>query len=154
MVDFNNTKETRERNQLKASGDVVCPQCHKPLGNYTAMLTRTDRYGREIREYFGWCLDCDQGSEVVQFKEYGRWHIHKHRYFADIGDGTGATPSSNWQMVNELPDPPAVMLGPGGDYDKAADIEALQFKLMDKLLAALGPVVRTLKQLKQIRKKP
>jgi len=153
MVDFNNTKETQEVRQLKAEVDldVVCPQCHKPLGKYTAMLTKTDRYGREMREYFGWCLDCDQGNEVVQFKEYGRWQIHKCRYFADIGDGTGALPSSEWQVINKLPDPPAVMLGPGGDYDKAVDMDQLEGRLYDGLLSALEKVVRVLRQLKKLR---
>ena len=156
MVDFYDTTETQDVRQPKAAVDVdvVCPECNKQLGNYTAILIKGDRYGRETREYYGWCAgDCDQGYEVVQYKQGNRWHIHKYRYFAAISDGTGVVPSKKWQVVHELPEPAPVVIGPGGDYDKAVDIVAAQFKLMDTLLGPMEKVVRVLKQLKELRKR-
>ncbi len=155
MVGFNNTTETKEKNFLagELDVDIVCPQCGVQLGWFRPWLIDSDRYGREIRKYYGWCGNCDTGYVVIQFKEkYDRWIIHKYCYAIDVSDGTGVLPSTQWQTVNELPDPKAaVMLGPGGDYDKPVSIEEMGFDMMDKLLKPMRKVVRVLEQLKKLR---
>jgi len=114
--------------EIKVTG-VVCPRCIEQLSGYSIITEGPDRYGRYIREYFGWCIHCDTGFEVVQFKKDGRWPIHKYRYYAAKA-GCKKIPPSEWTILNELPEPPAVVTGPGGDYDKAIELTKINIEIL------------------------
>ncbi len=116
----------------------VCPQCFKPLKAPLVVDHPADRYGRQTRTYVGMCFACRQACEVIQFDQDGKWLIHKHlvhRYesgqFIAYGD---------WIEVNPLPKPPAVLNGPGGDYDEVPD------PAYDPSLAAIQGAASGLKQ--------
>lgn len=101
--------------------DVVCPVCFKSLPWPTVMPGGIDRYRREIRTYFAWCFECDRGFCTVQFKRDDRWAIHKYQTYRQyqaevelIGD---------WIVLNELPDPASIVLGPGGDFDRHIELK-------------------------------
>ncbi len=97
----------------------VCPQCFKHLRAPVVTGHPIDRYGPRTRSYAGMCFVCCQACRVFQFEQDGKWLIHRHlvhRYesgqFIAYGD---------WITVNPLPEPPAVLNGPGGDYDAVPD---------------------------------
>jgi len=90
--------------------DVICPTCLKPLLAHSIFHDESDKYGRHIRRYMGWCCNCNCGFEVAQFEKEGRWFIHQFRYYAQ------AVPKGDWQLITPLPEPPVVMTGPGEGY--------------------------------------
>ena len=132
-----------DRNQEAALADIICPRCYKPLSGYSMRDRGQDRYARELRCYMGWCTHCNLGSEVVQFLSGDRWTLHKWRYYAHIG--LKNSPSTAWQVVTKLPDPPVVVTGPGGDYDKAYDPETIE--LVKTVLHALKGCAKTVENL-------
>ena len=98
----------------------VCPQCYRPLKAPTTTETPRNRYVPRLREYNGFCFHCLQGCCVVQFERAGKWLIHSFmplRY--EGGKFVGFGP--DWMIVNPLPEPPAVLNGPGGDFDEVPD---------------------------------
>jgi len=131
MIEY--AKENQE--QREAVRDVVCPKCFKDISESAVVLSGQKRYGRELRTYFGWCLDCQLGFEVIQFLQDEKWFIHKYRYYAASLDRP--IPSKQWQLINDLPDAPVVVIGPGGDYDKQINLNAECFQLLKALQKAL-----------------
>ena len=127
--------------KTKTDTDLVCPECFKALEHRpTVINNKPDRYGRTIRNYYGWCHECDTGFEVVQFKRDARWCIHKFRYYAanvDVEAGA-AVPDKDWQVLNDLPAPSIVVLGPGGDYDMQIELLKECQGSAAKLAKALG----------------
>ncbi len=132
----------------------VCPQCFKLLKAPLVVDNGADRYGRHTRSYAGMCFECRQACRVLQFERDGKWLIHRHlphRYesgaFASYGD---------WITVNPLPEPPAVLTGPRGDYDKALDItddpvvHLLQsaFDVLSQSAKSFGELLEGIKQLR------
>jgi len=108
---------------------VICPQCYHHLPWPSIVDNETDRYGRKIRTYFGWCFKCSQGYEVIQFQKNDRWHVHKYQPYKIAGENV-MKPSGNWTVVNELPEPPFIVTGPGGDYDKASKIDEAKSEIL------------------------
>jgi len=107
------TKELRPK-YVKA---MVCPECYNAMEFPSEIGKNTDRYQRQFRRYVGHCCTCDKGYEVVQVEKDGRWHLYKYlRANRNIGEDTHRF-ERDWQIVGTLPDPPAVVVGPGGDYD-------------------------------------
>jgi len=104
--------------QPKTTADIICPKCYKllPQTNYTEFAS-TDRY-RTMRSYFGWCIQCQLGCEVVQFKQRDKWHIHKYRFYATVVSNDKPVPDKNWHIINELPESAPVVTGPGGNYNR------------------------------------
>jgi hypothetical protein len=120
--------------------DVICPNCFQIPPGVTLFNPVTDRYGRTTRSYFGWCIECHQGFEVVQYQQAGRWFIHKYRFWhAAMPEGLNVP--DWWNKVNELPDPPVVLTGPCGEYDQA--IKEKQIKTVDLLLKIQGVLKST-----------
>lgn len=114
----NQTQQSTGHPTVQTDKDVICPKCFKPLQHPVVTGQGTDRYKREMRTYYGWCFECEQGCLVIQFKREGRWVIHKYRR-ATLLDGSGQCHlKNNWQVLNELPEPAPVVVGPGGDFDK------------------------------------
>lgn len=140
----------KEQTGQKTVAGIICPMCHKPLAGYAILDNRTDRYGRQLRHYMGWCQHCRIGFEVIQFKAGDKWHVHKHRYYAAISTVGKALPLSSWQVVSELPQPPVVIIGQGGDFDMqftpefSGLLEALQkaLKSTTQVLEALIKSIR------------
>jgi len=141
MVSYAKENQT----QQQTDKDVVCPKCFKPLQGQSVLHAIPDRYGRKLRKYFGWCLECNRGFEVVQFDKDNRWHIHKYQNYEVIGQKIHCTPAGNWTTVNELPEPAPVVVGPGGDYDKSFDLETVE--LMKTVLNALKATTKTVELL-------
>jgi len=130
---------------------VVCPVCYKPMPGTVIIQRPADRYGRVIRTYFGWCLACNAGCEVVQFQKDGKWLIEKHRPYSP-------EPLA-WQKVNSLPESAPIVLGPGGDFDsdielmptvEPADIELMPVHILDGIRSVLLSVANTVRLLATI----
>ncbi len=129
----------------------VCPQCYKPLKVPSVTDAGTNRYGIRVRDYNGFCFHCRRGCIVIQFAQDDRWLIHSFRPLRyESGTFVGFGP--DWMIVNPLPEPPPVLNGPGGDYDKAPDpaydpaisaIEAIS-SLMLLTTQALGNILEEL----------
>ena len=101
---------------------VACPQCSARLLGRSVSPASTDRYGRTTRRYFGWCIDCSAGFEVIQFRQGDKWAIHKYRYYAAVLTGDKPIPARHWVVVADLPKPPLAVIGPGGDYDRQIQV--------------------------------
>ena len=103
--------------------DVVCPECGRPIPLSTIMWCGTDRYNRTTRRYLGGCLSCLRRYAVIEFLQDGKWLIHKYRYYE-----VPATkkPPGDWIILNELPEAPPVVIGPGGEYDKQIELEGVE----------------------------
>ena len=103
--------------------EIVCPHCFKPLAGASVLPAQADRYDRITRKYFGWCINCHMGCEVVQFHKYDKWHIHKYRYYAAALPIDKPVPDRQWTELEKLPEPAPVVTGPGGDYDRPCSLE-------------------------------
>jgi len=137
MVQNTDPNQATHAQDLTVDG-CVCPQCFKPLKAPVVTDGGGDRYGRHVRSYAGMCFECRQACRVVQFERDGKWLIHSylpHRYesgkFVGIGD---------WIVVNPLPEPAAVVFGPGGDYDKTPDLSG---DLAISIIHTLSTISRT-----------
>jgi hypothetical protein len=112
--------------------DVVCPDCFTPVPWATIQQPGTDRYGRTLRTYYGWCFRCNKGAEVIQVLSGDRWPIHKFRSY-DLIDDAACRTTGEWVILTPLPQPPLVQHGPGGDYDRPFDGESLAVDVLDLL---------------------
>lgn len=116
MENFDDVKMITDR-------DIVCPECLIEIDGYSFDKNIETRQGYSLRRYFGWCSKCERGFEVIQFKEAGqdRWSIHKYKIYGyAVSETTNRKiiPNKDWKTLLELPEPPLVMMGPGGDYDE------------------------------------
>ena len=100
---------------------MTCPKCSGEVPGASLSQLKGDGYGRLTRTCFGWCLACSIGFEVVQFRCEGNWHVHKYRYYAAFVANRPA-PERGWTIVNELPDPAPIVLGPGGDFRQPIEL--------------------------------
>lgn len=142
MVALNNS-------QTKTVPDTVCPKCFKLLPGPTVLNESPDRYGRITRIYLGWCFDCKIGCEVIQFKRDDRWVIHKYQYYCQTSTFYAALPTHQWTTLNELPEPPVILQGPGGDYDQAIELRDTNIsamKTLKKAVDAIGAIIESLLQ--------
>jgi hypothetical protein len=105
-------------NEVKVEAGITCPKCHSQLPYAAVLDVQTDRYKRTIREYFGWCDKCDCGCDVVQFIDGNTWRVHKYRYYEPVEGMDAIIPPGEWQMIDELPEPAPIVIGPGGDFDQ------------------------------------
>jgi len=127
--------------------DVVCPACFKLLPYPTIVRQQADRYGRGLRTYFGWCFKCERGFEVIQFARDGRWPIHKYQSYT-IAEQTGVSlPTGKWIVLNDLPEPAAIVIGPGGGYDNQIDINQMTLNVLGTLQKALKAITATVESL-------
>jgi len=145
----------------KTNTDVVCPQCLRPIMGYSLYGSIEETPSRAVRKYMGWCCNCNAGFEVVQFSQDGiKWFIRKFRYFAAVVPEGKKVPEKDWQIINQLPEPPAavpaepvvpvVMTGPGGDFThvveikqsdmikQARDIAGALYQSLNVLLSLMG----------------
>jgi hypothetical protein len=141
-------KEQQEKDQEKEfviDKAIVCPNCADRIGSATILPERTDRYGRLIRGYVGWCCNCHRGLEVLQFKSADKWYIHKYRYWLTVTETPGSNIPFEWRELNPLPDAPPVVTGPGGDYDKSIMIHAVDtLKRIDNITQTLSETIKSL----------
>ncbi|HIJ67254.1 MAG TPA: hypothetical protein HPP51_03095 [Planctomycetes bacterium] len=117
--------------------DVVCPVCCKLMPD-PAVIYNYDRYGRRLRRYFCWCWQCEQGFEVEQFDSDGRWQIHRYRRYVYDLQSQACVPKGGFVKLHELPEPPAVLTGPGGDYDEPVDPDEV------KILEDISDILKNL----------
>lgn len=129
----------------KYVADVVCPHCFRPL-QYPAITGQgKDCYERVIRDYYGWCFKCERGFEVIQFKQNGRWLIHKYRDGIVLNEGDSIVLNQAWTTLNNLPDPAPVVTGPGGQYDTSFTPQTVT--LLEALHKAMSSTVKVIEQL-------
>jgi hypothetical protein len=127
----------------------VCPQCFKPLKAPSVTESPPDRYGIKLRSYAAMCFTCGQACKVIQFEADGKWiilsyriHLYESGRFFGYGD---------WITVNPLPEPPAVMTGPGGDYDKVPDLSGeLALPLLRSASGMMSKVAHTIRELLEV----
>ena len=141
----NQATQAQDSHDLTVDG-CVCPQCYKHLRAPVVTEGGGDRYGRRMRSYAGMCFECLQGCRVTQFEQDGKWLINSylpHRY--EAGKFIGI---SDWIEVNPLPEPPAVVTGPGGDFDKAPDLSGnLALPLLRSAADMMLKVAHTIREL-------
>ena len=131
-----NEKVSKSESTSEQAG-IICPQCYNLLKGYSLYHCENDKYGRNFRNYMGWCSHCDIGFEVVQFLFSEKWYIHKYRYYAAVVPDGKQVPDSNWKIENCLPAPAPVVTGPGGDYVKPFDPAEINIDAIKTMLAAL-----------------
>lgn len=137
MVAYADDKKT------KPTTGYICPKCFREL-MAPSLSGEKDRYGRITRSYFGWCLDCNCGFEVIQFKNPNKtldlnkeslgngaflaaflsndpvksiqsgWLINKYRLFKRLEGAEKPQPVTAWLTMNPLPEPAPVVTGQGG----------------------------------------
>ena len=147
-ADRNEAPQAQDSEALTVDG-CVCPQCFKPLKAPAVTVSRRDRYGIRLRDYNGFCFHCRQGCRVLQFERDGKWLLHSylhHRYesgqFVACGD---------WIQVNPLLEPPAVLTGPGGDYDTVPDLsDDLIMPLLRSASCMMLKVSHTIRELLEV----
>ena len=138
MVDY-----VREKKPIDKQ--IICPKCYNCLTGYSLFKGEKDDSGRHTRHYMGWCSSCDIGFEVVQFKKDDKWHLQKYRYYAAVLDIDKPVPAAGWVTLERVPEPPAVVTGPGGDYTKSWDLKGEQIKLLKTVHNSLTSVLNAIK---------
>lgn len=134
--------------KIEQGADVICPHCYHPLKGSSAFGAEADRYGRITRKYFGWCLQCDMGCEVVQFIAESKWHLHRFRYWRKTGE-FGVNRADEWVDVEPLPQAPPVLTGPGGDYDQAAELAPYFLNITSHLQAIMNTLSEVVKSVRE-----
>ena len=169
-IDESRPLEGRDE-QTKPAARYVCPKCFRELMG-PAVAGEKNRYGRITRSYFGWCLACDCGFEVIQFKQEGAigngsllsammssdpvtsiqngWLINRYRLFKKLEGNDKPQPVTAWLTMNSLPVPAPVVTGPGGEYDKPFEPETID--LVETVLAALRATTKTVESLLKLAK--
>jgi len=110
----------------KAADQIVCPNCFRPAAEHHVGRPISDRYGRVLRSSLVWCAECGCDFEVVQFESEGKWPIHKFRCYTSVGKGAAYQPSGKWHYIEDLPEAPVLLFGPGGDYDRQVSCNKLR----------------------------
>lgn len=90
----------------------------------------------------GGCLNCLRRYVVVEFLQDGKWLIHKYRYSEVLA---AKKPPGDWIILNELPEAPPVVVGPGGEYEEQIDFG--QVEVLKSLQNTLGKTIELLRQL-------
>jgi hypothetical protein len=134
-IEFGNP-ESETKTTAKVVADIVCPVCFGGLPHAQIVTQKADEHGNEIRTYFGWCFECNRGYAVIQFARGNRWLIHKYMQYAlsEVSASAGemiinhCKPEQDWVVLNDLPRPAPVVLGPGGDFTKQITPELKSFK--------------------------
>lgn len=94
---------------------VECPNCSTLLSNLIKCMP-VKAAGLDIREISGFCEDCDKWVELRQFRnKAGQWENYCY-CLAIIKNGLKFNGVKN--KIKELPTP-AVVLGPGGEYQES-----------------------------------
>ena len=144
MVYFNCEKEKTQTPKFTA--DVICPKCYQRLPYPTVVGKGTDRYGRTLRTYFGWCFDCNIGSQAIQFKKEDKWFIHKFLLYRL--EDQQCKPAGGWHIICELPEPEPepIMLGPGGDFTVPVEVGTTEDAagLVDKMIKLAKMLTRSM----------
>lgn len=122
--------------------DVVCPECGRPIPLSTILWCGTDRYNKTTRRWLGGCLGCLRRYVVIEFLQDGKWLIHKYRYYEV---SAAKKPPGDWIILNELPEAPLVVVGPGSEYDTQIELEHVE--VLKSLQNTLGKTVELLRQL-------
>ncbi|MBW8017086.1 MAG: hypothetical protein FVQ82_12950 [Planctomycetes bacterium] len=151
MVALNEVKDT----DGKVAG-AICPGCDEHYMYPAVVEKEPDRYGRQLREVYGWCLKCNVGYEAVQFKNEGKWltcRCRKYTYTETETEGSKPVPVGGWVQGYSLPDPAPVVVGPGGDFVKQIDIDAEVGKTLRAAVTILNKAVKNLVELMNIAKK-
>jgi len=126
---------------------AICPLCYGLLPHPAILEQKTDNFGRTIRRYFGWCLKCNSGYEVMQFLQAEKWHIHKYQIYRFIGNIMHCAPIGEIIDVQDLPLPAPVITGPGGDYNRQHDLNKEISDLLHTLKGAMSKVCELLDEL-------
>jgi len=125
---------------------VVCPHCvNELLGLPEIGQPYLDDYGRTLRLILGWCVHCNFGFDMQQYKPDPagqRWLIHRYRIRRLSDDGMYIIGA--WVEVNPLPESTALLLtGPGGQHRQAITQEELDGAiLMAGMIEEIKAVVR------------
>lgn len=135
--------------------DAECPRCERLL-SAPNITPQSDRYDRNIRKCSGWCEDCEAGYQMIQFEYYGRWNTSEYLIYHYV-DGK-SVPYGGWNKVVDLPNPPLVVTGPGGEYDKLMSLKEME-ALLDKqgqqamgiIQQLVGAVLDGKKRLKELK---
>lgn len=101
---------------------VSCPVCSDDLLSSGCLPVQLSGCGVELRQCLGVCLCCGRTVHLLQFMDKGQWITSKYR-FSDILQDESAGILEAWQVAKELPEPPAVAIGPGGDYVENVNIK-------------------------------
>ena len=148
MIAFPKENQT----QQQTDKDVVCPKCFKPLQGKSVLQTIPDRYGRKLRKYFGWCIENQAGFEVIQFLKDNHWHIHKYQLYRAISPNI-YRPEKKWIVLNELPEPAPVVVGPGGDFDKQITLDVTTIlKNLQSILETTSQTIKNLIKMAELKK--
>jgi len=114
--------------------DAVCPNCWRPIERPIILPEWKDDYGRQFRIYYGYCFGCKLGFEVVQFLredlrpktkdqgQKGRWVVYKCQTYCYKGEDSECEKIGEF-ILNELPQPAPVVIGPGGDFNEQIEIK-------------------------------
>ena len=109
----------RPSSLIQSPPGVVCLKCYRPV--LASLLTpKPDRYGRKLRHYLGFCVDCQIGCEVEQYQSVTGdevWYLVRHRFWVYGGAGEMVF-DREWAVDADMPEPAPVCVGTGGDYDR------------------------------------
>jgi hypothetical protein len=159
VVAYAREEIANSKSQIANTG-CICPKCLRELTGPT-MSGEKDRYGRTTRTYFGWCLACDIGFEVVQFKLENvgpstklraGWLINKYRLFKMLEGSEKPQPVTQWLVMNPLPEPAPVVTGQSQEFDKPFTLEPAPedektIELADAVLNALKDATKAFESL-------
>lgn len=146
MVALNEPKDDGR----KVAG-AICPGCDKHYMYPTVSHKEPDKYGRELRVVYGWCLECDIGYNMLQFKSGEEWLTYKYQKYI-YNKNTGPKPVSvgPWVKGFSLPQVAALITGPGGDFTKKVDIDAEIEKTLQAAATLLNKAAKNMLELMKI----
>jgi len=102
---------------------AVCPICYRHV-QYPRVDKSIEKNGCVSRLYYGWCFECQKGFMVIQFLRGKSWLIHKWKPAVCLAPSGTVKLEADWIEIVPL-DEPAVVTGPGGQYRRGYNPEAI-----------------------------
>ena len=111
---------------------VSCPICDDVLLSPGCLPVRFSERGLELRQCLGHCLCCGRVVQLVQFLDEGNWITNKYRFSSDEA----------WHVFKELPEPPVLAIGPGGEYVESITVKPSRImRAVRRLFVFIGHLI-------------
>lgn len=144
-------RKEKEPDKNSYVADIICPFCNEKMIRPCVSEVKVDRYDRHLRDFYGWCFDCNTGYAALQFKTTdGKWLTFRYRRYITDVNGENARTAGKWQDLYPLPDPAEVVTGPGGDYTKSHHIDTESEGVLKEACKVLRATSESLMRLMEV----
>jgi len=101
---------------------AFCPVCGEKFVLPRVTPSPAGSCGRQIRQVFGWCFQCDRGLAMIQFASGDSWLTHEYQEYT-LDENDKPVLAGKWVKVFAMPEPAPVVVGCGGDFYRPVNLD-------------------------------